>query len=167
MRIAVHYHCGMSTEGLSKTYSEIITAFRLCRNLTLNADFNMDSSAPFPSAGYAPMAFSGVTDRPRAIFGTEAAPPQHEFLTHNGDFSAGIRKPKLTTAFIASIVVLAVIAAVGFLVFQCYRALTFGRSKDNHGINSRRLAEKGGLICPVSRHKGRAGHDTASQDALL
>ena len=110
--------------------------------------------APFAHVG----ASSGVGHRPHVpISGMDAHPLKNGFLIHSGSFTARRDNFKLTRATFAVVVLLTVTAAMGFLIIQCFRALTSGRSTENHGETSRNLAEKGGTSCSVSHRVERTG----------
>lgn len=143
---------------LPETRLETAAAFFfLRRNIVLTAISKMSGYAPFSSPAHA-VASTEIGHRPYApISGFGADPLQHELPVHNGNFSTPTGKIKFTRATFVTVVLLTVTAAVGFLVLQCFRALTPGRSAENHGVTSRRLAEKGGTSCSVGHCVERPG----------
>ena len=125
----------------------------------------MHVSVPFIFGPQAPLADLGevgqLIDAQRSGF--EVPNPQHELFIQNDNLSSGRGTFKITRGTVAIVSLLACVAGVALLVFQCFRALTSGRSKKNQGVTARRVAEGGREVCSVSHHVERAAHTAASQ----
>ena len=138
----------------TKTPLETATAFFLRRNLTLTVRSKMSDLTPCGSVARAPvgtLSEPGHRSDPQ-ISGFEVAPVQHDFSIHNSNLSTKGCRRILTRAPFAIFALLAFATAVGFLVLRCSRALTSGRSTENHGVTTRRLVEEGRASCFVSHH---------------
>ena len=106
------------------------------------------------------MAFVPVDDAPSAslsdilqraeasVSGIEISSTKDDFRIHSDNASTSTEL-KLTRATFAAVVGLALIAAMVFVILQCFRALTSGRRTGNEGRAARGLAEKGGTPCSV------------------
>ena len=123
----------------------------------------MDGSVPFPSFAHVGAPSGDGHQPPATIPGLDAEPLQPQFLIHSENLSTGRHKLKLTRAALATVVLLAFTAALVFLVIQCFRVLTSGRSTENHGVTSRRLARRRANACSVSYRVKRTGQAAARQ----
>lgn len=112
------------------------------------------------------MAFVPVADAPSAslsdilqraeasVSGIEISSPKDDFRIHSDNASTSTEL-KLTRATFAAVVRLVLIAAMVFVILQCFRALTSGRRTGNQGA-ARGLAEKGETPCSVGHHIRKA-----------
>ena len=134
-------------------------------NIAIIAIAKMYASVPFFVGALAPLAALGevgqLSDVPRS--GIDVDKPQHEFSVPKGSLSSGRAALKLTRGTVAIVSLLAVATVLVFVVFQCFRAMTSGKSNKNQGVTARRVAEGGRDSCSVSHHVETTAHTAASQ----